>query len=305
MLRDGPIPELLDLIDRHQGVVDARLERPARWRGLLRKPSSVSRVRRVAGAYDGLVARARRADLSPLTADQLGALNGAVGGKGKYRSKGATLGDYVFPHSLASIPPAVDTAMDRAADGVEAAPLAAARLHLELLLIHPFADGNGRTARLAASWVLLRAGYRSTLLTAVEQHVLVDPHRYITAFNNIALGGLDTHRPYLRAMLGLMIGASEHAVAFRKRESEMRERLTSAGYEGRIQDRMLSAHDFDGVDVIPLREHDRCPAPSPAAQAQVKRLLAEESGDPFPLLPLGFGSFASHLSMGIRRGTRR
>jgi len=280
-LRDEPIPELLDLIDRQHAIVDARLQRPARWRGLLRKQSSPGRVRRVAGAFDGLVARARNNDLSPLTADQLGALNGAVGGEGRYRSRGATLGDYVFPHSLASIPAAVHKALDRATDGVEAPALAAGRLHLELLLIHPFADGNGRTARLASSWVLLRAGYRSTLLTAVEQHVRVDPHRYITAFNNIALGGLDTHRPYLRAMLGLMIGASQHAVAFRQRETEMRARLTAAGYEGRKQDRMLSAHDFDGADVVPLREHDRWRAPSPVAQAQIKRLMAEESGDPF------------------------
>jgi hypothetical protein len=279
-LRDEPIPELLDLIDRQQAVIDARLERPARWRGLLRKPSSPSRVRRVAGAFDALVARARRHDCAPLTTGQLGALNGAVGGEGRYRSKGATLGDYVFPHSLASIPGAVAKALDRAADGAEAPPLAAARLHLELLLIHPFADGNGRTARLASSWVLLRAGYRSTLLTAVEQHVLVDPRRYITAFNNIVLGGLDTHRPYLRAMLGRMIGASEHAVAFRERETDLRERLAAAGYEGRAQDRMLTAHDFDGVDVVPLRERDRWRAPSPAARAQIKRLLAEESGDP-------------------------
>ena len=59
-----------------------------------------------------------------------------------------------------------DEALARSTDGVEAVALAAARLHLELLLIPPFPDGNGRVARLASSYVLMRGGYRSTLLTA-------------------------------------------------------------------------------------------------------------------------------------------
>jgi hypothetical protein len=43
-------------------------------------------------------------------------------------------------------------------------------LHLDLLTAHPFRDGNGRTARLAAAVVLAQAGFKSTVFTAVEEH---------------------------------------------------------------------------------------------------------------------------------------
>jgi len=34
-----------------------------------------------------------------------------------------------------------------------------ARVHLELLFIHPYREGNGRTARLVATLMALQAGY--------------------------------------------------------------------------------------------------------------------------------------------------
>ena len=56
--------------------------------------------------------------------------------------------------------------------------LIAARVQLGLLLAHPFADGNGKVARMAAAWVLLRAGHRSSLVTNVEQHQHHRPVHY-------------------------------------------------------------------------------------------------------------------------------
>ena len=38
-------------------------------------------------------------------------------------------------------------------------PQVALEAHLRLVSIHPFADGNGRTARLLMNLILLRAGY--------------------------------------------------------------------------------------------------------------------------------------------------
>lgn len=43
----------------------------------------------------------------------------------------------------------------------------AARLHLELVTIHPFIDGNGRTARLLMNLALLQHGYTITIIPAV------------------------------------------------------------------------------------------------------------------------------------------
>lgn len=46
---------------------------------------------------------------------------------------------------------------------------AAATLHFQLLTIHPFADGNGRTARLAANLALIQAGYAPILIGPAEK----------------------------------------------------------------------------------------------------------------------------------------
>ena len=54
----------------------------------------------------------------------------------------------------------------------------AARVHYELARIHPFIDGNGRTARLLMNIVLLQAGYTITIIPPV---VRVD---YLALLNN-------------------------------------------------------------------------------------------------------------------------
>lgn len=61
---------------------------------------------------------------------------------------------------------------------VEPSPESAFEAHLRLVSIHPFADGNGRTARLLMNLILLRSGYppvavrpadRNAYLAAIEQ----------------------------------------------------------------------------------------------------------------------------------------
>jgi Fic family protein len=42
--------------------------------------------------------------------------------------------------------------------------LQAAELHYNLVAIHPFTDGNGRTARLLMNYHLLRNGYPHTII---------------------------------------------------------------------------------------------------------------------------------------------
>ncbi|MEB3287297.1 MAG: Fic family protein [Vampirovibrionales bacterium] len=43
----------------------------------------------------------------------------------------------------------------------------AARAHLELVTIHPFTDGNGRTARLLMNLLLLKSGYGPTIIPPI------------------------------------------------------------------------------------------------------------------------------------------
>ncbi len=48
-------------------------------------------------------------------------------------------------------------------------PVAAALVHVRLAAIHPFRDGNGRTARILASLVMFRGGYKAPQFTSLEE----------------------------------------------------------------------------------------------------------------------------------------
>lgn len=73
---------------------------------------------------------------------------------------------YLDPSRVA---PELDALLAHEAD---APPLLAASFYIAIVTIHPFADGNGRTARLAADGILLAHGYLPLSFTSsVASHV--------------------------------------------------------------------------------------------------------------------------------------
>jgi Fic family protein len=68
------------------------------------------------------------------------------------------------------------------ADATLSAPVLAALAHVTVSAIHPFADGNGRTARIVASLVMLRGGYRRPEFTSLEEWWGTHPDDYYAAF---------------------------------------------------------------------------------------------------------------------------
>ena len=62
-----------------------------------------------------------------------------------------------------------------------------ALLHLNLIAIHPFNDGNGRTARILAAMELVRDGIRSPELISIEAYLRRNRDEYIEALRT-ALG---------------------------------------------------------------------------------------------------------------------
>ena len=56
--------------------------------------------------------------------------------------------------------------------------LISAIAHHRLVSIHPFADGNGRTSRLLACWVLYRGGFDTHHLFAVDEYYEADRQSY-------------------------------------------------------------------------------------------------------------------------------
>ena len=74
------------------------------------------------------------------------------------------------------------------------APVAAALAHLELVAIHPFYDGNGRTARALARLLLLRDGYAFDGLVSLDAYLDNDRRAYFDAIRDSA--GAEYDPPY-------------------------------------------------------------------------------------------------------------
>ena len=174
-LETARLTPLLDAVDAQARIVDDHLCAPARWRGRLRREITrhadrPEERRHIAAAFNALVERARCSSLPPLNAELLIELqHHAARGRG-LRRRGVRVGrfrDFPEPAQLRGLLDdlfAETNALDHPA-------LRAAVIHLRLVLIHPFSDGNGRLARLMASLCMLQGGYKSTLLTIVEQQV--------------------------------------------------------------------------------------------------------------------------------------
>ncbi|HZP95180.1 MAG TPA: Fic family protein [Candidatus Limnocylindria bacterium] len=74
------------------------------------------------------------------------------------------------------------------------APVAAALAHLELVAIHPFYDGNGRTARALARLLLARHGYALGGLVSLDAYLDNDRRAYFDAIR--ASAGIAYRPPY-------------------------------------------------------------------------------------------------------------
>jgi hypothetical protein len=287
------IDPLLDQIETHRSVIDAALSRPARWDGPIRSPvdgkEGSMRRRRVAKAFNRLARTQARSELGDITIDDLLRLNSEVGGEGTLRTTGARIGEFAIHHRRDALPGLAEQALNRANDGFEPPALAAARLHMELLLIHGFRDCNGRTIRLASAWILLRAGYRSTLLTAVEQHAALVPGSYFRSFRLLRTSEPTQYSEWLRTALSHQVEATKWAHLYRDRETAMRSVLHDAGVPRRLHEQALSSHERGTASDAArlLRDSPRWAADSATmsdtdqhrARLQIQRLLREETRD--------------------------
>jgi Fic family protein len=81
-------------------------------------------------------------------------------------------GSLQLPPNHVKVPRVVDEMLARYAEGVSAGehPVrVASTLHFDLLTIHPFKDGNGRTARLLQNLHLIREGFTPILIGPEEK----------------------------------------------------------------------------------------------------------------------------------------
>ena len=85
----------------------------------------------------------------------------------------------------------------------------AALIHLRLVTIHPFVDGNGRTARLLMNLALLQSGYPVTIIPPVLRSDYLSAVRLGNSGNSVPFVTLvsnmvwESQRDYLRLLQNL------------------------------------------------------------------------------------------------------
>lgn len=103
------------------------------------------------------------------------------------------------------------TATDR-----DAPPIVAALAHLEFVAIHPFNDGNGRTARAIVRMILVRHGYAFGGLVSLDARLDLDRPAYFAAIRE-AIGrdyapGYDA-TPFARYFTASLVRSADHVLA--------------------------------------------------------------------------------------------
>lgn len=82
--------------------------------------------------------------------------------------------------------------------------ITAAMAHLNLVMIHPFRDGNGRMARCLQSLVLARDGLLSPVFMSVEEYLGQNTHAYYNVLAEVGDGSWQPERkarPWIRYIL--------------------------------------------------------------------------------------------------------
>ena len=93
-------------------------------------------------------------------------------------------GERVYlPPTSAAVPALVEELCAWANASDDPAAIQAALVHVSLTGIHPFKDGNGRTARIAASLAMYRGGYRMPHFTSLEEWWGRHAESYYRAFD--------------------------------------------------------------------------------------------------------------------------
>ncbi len=88
-------------------------------------------------------------------------------------------------------------------------------VHYNLAAMHPFQDGNGRTARVIEALMLQRAGLRETCFIAMSNYYYDEKVGYLGALNKVRDGGFNL-TPFLQfGLLGIAIQSRRMALAIK------------------------------------------------------------------------------------------
>lgn len=99
--------------------------------------------------------------------------------RGEYRQQAVTVGGVYSPPDWSRLPALMSRFVEWLRADDECHPLIRAGLtHLNAVAIHPWLNGNGRTARVAGSMMMMRCGIEAPELLNVESAIRADTGRY-------------------------------------------------------------------------------------------------------------------------------
>lgn len=131
-------------------------------------------------------------------------------------------------------------------DEREAPPIiSAAMAHLNLTLIHPFSDGNGRMARCVQSFVLAAEGESHPWFASIEEHLGFNTVAYYDALSAVAQGSWSPERS-ARPWVVFALDAHEQQVQRHLRRIQATEALWDAC------ERLAAQHRLPGRTVGPM-----------------------------------------------------
>lgn len=131
------------------------------------------------------------------------------------------------------------------------APVAAALAHLEFVAIHPFYDGNGRTARAIVRLLLGRGGYAFDGLVSLDAFLDRDRPRYFQAIADTTgreyRSGYDAST-FVEYLLGATIVATDEALARMRGLGRVMVELRRDLVDGRLPASMLDGLAYAWVN---------------------------------------------------------
>lgn len=135
------------------------------------------------------------------------------------------------------------------------APVVAALAHLEFVAIHPFSDGNGRTARALARLILVQHGYALDGLVSLDAQLDLDRTAYFTAIRQ-AVGqdyvpGYDA-TPFVRYFVEAITNAADFVLSRLRGLGEVMLRIRRAIIDGSLPPSMI-----DGLAYAWINRHLR------------------------------------------------
>lgn len=148
-------------------------------------------------------------------------------------------------------------------------------VHQEIAAIHPFGDGNGRTARAFATLILYSRGYDFRHLFALEDYYNLDRQKYYAAIN-IGKNYLERRRDFTSWLEYFVKGFKEEIDLVKSKLAALSLKKVRGGINSKVyldKDQMMVLDSLDQVGRITAADAaDILGCPRRTAQLQLQRL---------------------------------